>query len=487
MRPPAPPPPAEGFTRVTLAPGNGYDFDGPRITNDAPDLSWDGSTISGGPGTTFVPGEHFANPGDAPPAPAGATKVTSLAPSPGQVIYVYSGEQTYTLWVPPHDGGAADGSLTFDWARTPPMPAAESALPNALKSLSLPRDIFSAGPDVAATNAGVTLGIVLLLLVGGSLFNRALEENVRGWGLRRLPVPVPMTSVFAGFGESIRAGLRWWRAIMPGRTWLDYAFAPALLLILTGLIYSLLEPSFGWNRESLTLFVSLVASQGVLVLVYEGGKAWLYRHSLNVEAGLSLFPACIGIALVSVAISRTADFEPGLVVGFIASASIRGNSQFTADQRGRAWALMAAIMLAISVGAWFLAMPLQVLSESSDSAWAALPESIALSIFVVCLQGLMFSLIPLEFMDGWRIWKWSRLAWVALFVPTAFIFMQVMFNDSEAYMGLLTSTKSFIGIAVLILYIGITFGTWAYLKQRAERQQRPAPAGPADAPAISAD
>ena len=88
---------------------------------------------------------------------------------------------------------------------------------------------------------------------------------------------------------------------LPYRQWMDRAIGPTALLLGTGFIYSLLEPNFGWNERSLTLFISLVVSQGVLVAMYEGGKAWLYRRALRVAEAAAALEG-IGRALRDVAV-----------------------------------------------------------------------------------------------------------------------------------------------------------------------------------------
>ena len=466
-----------GFLRVELPRGTGYRFELPGTATDDFDIFWNGSEIIARDGTTISGPFNVDDPRELAGAPRSGYRTGSVIPQPGAAYYVRSDDRVYLLWIPPGQELGQANPLTFDWTEAAFVSEPGAALPGALEDINSPLDIFAGGTEVAATNLTITLAILLLLLAGGAMFNEALEENVRGW---RVPVHVPKSvgSTFGSLGSTFSAIGAWFAALIPGNTWLDHSIGPALLLVLTGLIYSLLEPGFGLNDESVTLFLSLVVSQGVLVVCYEGGKAWLYRRSLRVDAGLRLFPACILIALVSVGISRLGGFQPGFVVGFVASAVVLGDPNFSAQERGKAWAGVAAVMLGVSVIAWLAAIPLRELSESSTSVWAALPESIALSIFVVCLQGLLFNLMPLEFMDGWRIWKWKPIAWVALFVPSAFLFTQVLFNDDEGYIDLISSHKSLTGVAILLAYLAITFGTWLYLKRRSERNRPTGPVAP---------
>lgn len=465
---------------MSLAPGGGFSFGG------GTHITWDGKTLSGANGTTFTPLQPAADGDALGDAPAGGFDLVTFQPNPGFGAHVLVTDGTtgarYTIWFPPGQNLSQPGAnLLFDWK------AANSAVlavgppsnpfPKALEDINSPLSLFSGGSEVAATNFLVTVGLLVLLLAGATVFNRTLEENVTGLGVRGLRLPGPFSSVTLAAGSLWASIAATWAAIVPGRTWIDRAAGPAALLLGTGFIYSLLEPGFGLNEASFTIFVSLVVSQGVLVLGYEGGKAWLYRRSLDVEAGLKLFPACIIIALVSVAISRAAGFQPGIVVGFVASATMLGTKSFSAEDRGRALAIVATVMLAVSVVAWVAAVPLHALYRSSPSVWTALPEATATSIFVVCLEGLLFSLIPLEFVDGWRIWRWSPFAWLGLFVPSVFLFIQILFNDDEAYLDLIASQKSLVGFGILIGYVAMTFGTWAVFRWRAERK-----AGLAEAP-----
>jgi hypothetical protein len=480
--PPEPPAAGAGFTRITLPADAGYLFDPAGVSLGDHAIWWDGNRLVGSPGVLFAAPGAAATVGDIGAPPAEGYDLDGVVPEPGMVLHILvpspAGDRVYTLWIPPNQDLADDlAPILIDWRQAeralPPEPD-DPPLPEAYRAIPTFDDVFVGGGDVASTNLLITVGILILLLAGGSVFNEALEENVRGWGVRTLHMPGPVGNVLSGLGAGWAALLAAWAALIPGRTWLDRLAGPALLLVITGFIYTLLEPGVGLNEESFVLFVSLVVSQGVLVLFYEGGKAWLYRTSLHVDAGLRLFPACIIIALVSVAISRIAGFQPGFVVGFVAAAVVLGQPGFSAEDRGRAWALIAGAMLGVSVVAWIASWPLHEVYEASPSVWTALPEAIAISIFVVCLEGLLFSLIPLEFMDGWRIWKWSPWAWLALFLPATFLFTQILFNAEDAYLDLIASSKSVTGAIMLVGYLGTTFGTWAYFRWRVEhpRPQR---------------
>jgi hypothetical protein len=448
-------------------------------------VKWDGTRLVVGGGARFA-GTTGDAPADAQHPPSGGYTLTEITPRAGTLYFLNvptaSGDRVFAIWITPDQPIASGQPLLIDYRESAAAPKAVASgpLPGLLDDINSPADFFKGGADVATTNLLLTVVVVLLLLAGGSVFNEALEETLADWRIGGVSVPGPISTPVHWVTSAGSSILRGWAALIPGRTWLDRALAPAAVLLGTGFIYSLLDPHFGWNQKTFTLFVSLVVSQGVLALGYEGGKAWLYRRNMHVPSAVRLFPACIGIAVVSVLISRAADFHPGIVVGFVAAAIILEKEEdVSAAERGKACARVAIIFLGISVAAWVAAIPLHDLYRDSPNLWTALPDAIAVSVFVVCLEGLLFSLVPLHFLDGWHIWRWNKLAWLGLFVPTAFLFAQILFNAEQSYFDFISSHRSIGGMIVIAAYLAATWGTWMYLKIREEsREEKHAKASP---------
>lgn len=345
-----------------------------------------------------------------------------------------------------------------------------TGVPEAFSDINLPNQLFSGGAEVTATNFALVLALALVLLIGGTLFNVALEEHGSSVRLSALTVPGPISPVLRAVREAVRDVLKAWANLIPGETWVDRAAAPVALLAFTALIYGFLQPGFGFNQPSLIVLLSLVVSKWLLTTQYVGGKALMVRRFTGTKAGMKLFPACIVIALVSVVISRLGNLQPGFVIGFVAGVSVLDRRSVDPRKLGRASGIASAVSLLIGISAWLGAVPLHALAQDHPGFWTRLGESVALSVFVVSVDGLMFSLIPLKFMDGAQVWQWSKRAWFLLFIPTAFLFVQVLFNDSESYTGLFARARSVSAIAVLACYGIVTFGTWAYFRRISERE-----------------
>ena len=120
-------------------------------------------------------------------------------------------------------------------------------------------------PAVVLTNLFLTLLLVFLFALTAEIFNSTMDahrDEVHGWWLRiaggpfgilnRLTVPGASLTRLAGTGRfgSIARVL--------------------LVLFLLGFVYSALSPDFGFNTQTVTLFVSLVVALGFLTYFTEG-------------------------------------------------------------------------------------------------------------------------------------------------------------------------------------------------------------------------
>ncbi|MCC6382026.1 MAG: hypothetical protein IT304_05920 [Dehalococcoidia bacterium] len=321
-------------------------------------------------------------------------------------------------------------------------------------------------PAAVSTNIALTAVVVLALLLSSALFNTAIDEN-------RHAVHAMTTKYLGGLVGAFGFVGAGWVAVSAGRAWMDRVVGPAVVLLLTGFIYGFLEPGFGWNQRSIVLFLSLVASGGLVTYLYEGGEALMTRRTFRVNAGVRLYPASIGIAVLSVALCRAVDFQPGIVFGFIASSVLLQPATFSERESGRVLVLPALALLAASIGAWLLVVPLRDFSTAHDGVWSALPESMAVAVFVVGLEGLFCTMVPLQFMDGKRLWEWNRVIWAGIFGVTAFLFWQILFNREEAYFNGLQHTRAVGAIGVFAVYVAVTVGTWAYFRYRNPHGEAP--------------
>lgn len=346
--------------------------------------------------------------------------------------------------------------------------AGVSSVPRMMSGVPAIGQAFDTNRDVVTTNFTVGILATMVLLVGATLFNRTLDQatalmgdHVSSWSVWNTPALAWLAAV----GAAVAA---WTASLAATGSRVKANITFAAMLLLTALIYSLHEPGMSVGQRGLVAVLALVIAQIVLIGVFEGGKTWLLRNVYDRNAVLQVFPACVAIAVMSVLASRLGDFQPGIIVGFVAAAYLvdRPGEEPMDRSYGRRMFIIAGALLAVTLLAWMVSGPLHEAHETSPGFVTALLASTATAIFIVCLQGLVFDLVPVKFLDGATIWRWSKIAWLAMFVPALLLFVQVLFNRDSAYLELVVSRQSVTGFLLLIGYVLLTFGTWAYFRQR---------------------
>jgi hypothetical protein len=214
--------------------------------------------------------------------------------------------------------------------------------------------------------------------------------------------------------------------------------------------------------------------EAVLIYSYEGTQALLGARFYRLRARFQLFPIALAFGVACVLLTRWMDFHPGYLYGFVAGFAFLGMEAETP----RRWALLvlagSGALLAASLAAWGLAVPVSGLAEDGLPG-ASVLYGVLVAIFVAGLEGLLFTLVPLTFMDGSKVLAWSRVVWGVAFGLAAWLFFHVLINPGNAYLEALTSTKVLLMLGTLAAYDLLTVGTWLFFRWYV---RRPAPANP---------
>ena len=459
----------------------------PEVNFNAPGgPAWspDGSRItysSGDPGGTAEPpaiyvmnpdgsGQTLITDGsslDQEPAwsPDGSRIAFSRGPLESREIYAMNADgsgQTRLTDNPANDSDPAWSPLAV--AGPPPepvQPAIESTgAPQTAFVESVPGpDEISTDPEVVGSNIALTLFVIFTFAFTSALFNQTLSYNrreIEGWVGR----------FFTPFRRFSGAVEQRYGAVAERRPWIQRVVGPAVILLLTGLIYGFLSPDFGINAKSAVLFISMVVGVGGVTYVYAGGEALFTRRRFGLPAGVKLYAVALAIAVGSVLVSRLMDFQPGFLFGFVASYTLLATGTLDRRQQGQAVLFAAIALLALSLIAWFLVIPLRDARQDSSVWWLALPEGTVVAVFVAGLQGVFFSMVPLSFMDGAKIAQWNRLLWLLLFGAAAFLFWHVLLNQEGAFLKALEQRRVVAALVLLSLYSIITVFTWLYFRGR---------------------
>lgn len=290
---------------------------------------------------------------------------------------------------------------------------------------------------VVVTNLGLTLLLLLILVLTSAVFNSTIEAN----------------------RDRIAA---WWRRWLGHWPWprLRPPVRIVAVLVVTGSLYGLLSPGFRFDRAGVLLLFALAAGLGALTGIGEGGAAWFARHRLGVRAGVRVQLAAVVAALACVLITRATEFQPTILYGFVASTAVVGT--LDRSQNGRAAFYPALMVLGAGLAAFAV---LGALRSGSGGGWVHdAAEALMAVVFVAGIEGAVFSMVPITFMDGRAVFDWSRWRWASLTGIAVFCFWQLLVNPDGAYLDAFRQPAA---VAVLVIaggFVTVTAATWAWFR-----------------------
>ncbi|MEX1104115.1 MAG: FGLLP motif-containing membrane protein, partial [Dehalococcoidia bacterium] len=417
-----------------------------------------------------TPGAAVTTEGQSPTA--SATSAPGSSPSPTtRATATTTPTATATEAVTPAsvvtpDGSGAGGSQE---PVSTPVANAENR-PEAFLPIETFADI-SKEPDVVATNL-VIAGVTVWVLFTSVLLNQVLQENRAEIDRKTAWLSAPVRRL-----RTARPP-RWERRIP---AFVRRLALPMLVLLVTGFVYSILEPGFGANRQTAALFVRALLGVGLMTYLSSGLEAVAARRWTGARAAVRPFPACIAIAVASVALSRLLDLHPGVMYGFVASCAVAAPVQATSRQTGRVALTPVAVALTVAVGAWLMVGPIRDLNESRGGWLPGVLEATVIVVFLGGIEGTILSMLPLPETDGGKIYRWHRWLWLAITLAAAFLTWHVLFGRERAYFGGLREASSLSVFFVFAGYTVLTAGVWAYFRFRdATPTAEPAP-GPSTA------
>ena len=324
-------------------------------------------------------------------------------------------------------------------------------------------DEVSTDPEVIGTSALLALIFVLVFYFAATLFNGTIRDNleiIQG-GLHRILRPLrsigrPIRNRMSGLPRIKRINLR-------GTRYLTGLGTVAICV----LIYCFLEPYFYHGLRGLALFISLAIAIGIATYGYEGVQVLLSRRSFRVPARVKIFTIGIAMAVVFVIFSRAFDFHPGLIYGFLGVyVSLSAVRRLNERQQGITILLAALFLIVIVVFAFFLRAFIPDVSSNGGNFWLSLADGILVGVFVVGLEGLLFALVPLTFMDGAKVTAWNRWVWLGLFTLVAFLFYHIIINEHGGLDEVVGDMEVVMMWGLMGFFLILSGGTWLYFRLR---------------------
>jgi hypothetical protein len=294
----------------------------------------------------------------------------------------------------------------------------------------------------------VTAALVILIVFPADLFNATLDENydeVRSW-----------------FGLGPRSS----KTMRP----LRQALALTGFIAFGGVLYGFLDPHFGLNRSSLALALGLSVALALITVVFRLPFLLHSRQHHGEWARLKVLPGTALMAVACVGLSRLLSFMPGYLYGLIAGLEFRREAD---DTTGRLTSLAALTILIVGLVTWAARAPVAAAAAREGAGfWIVATDACLAAIFVAGLTTLVFSLIPLRFLEGSKVTRWSRAAWVGLFASGLFAFVHILLQPSTGYVGHTQANQKWVVIALFVGFGLFSIAFWAYFRFRPARTDR---------------
>ncbi len=214
--------------------------------------------------------------------------------------------------------------------------------PAFVTSLPMPGQV-SLDPGALLATGAIAVGAIMLIAFPFELFNSAMEENydeIRGWfGMGPRGVPEVKT----------RGGT------------LGFLALTAVTAVATGF----LSPDFGFNRTSVVLFLGICVALLVMAVLFSLPADIGIRRQFGEWGKLNFLPGSLIVTIAMVAACRIFEFQPGFFYGALAGLAFR--SALSPALQGKMTAANWMFSLAISVGAFFLRVPVSAAAAEPGS------------------------------------------------------------------------------------------------------------------------
>ena len=89
----------------------------------------------------------------------------------------------------------------------------------------------------------------------------------------------------------------------------------------------------------------------------------------------------------------------------------------------------------------------------------------AAGIFVGAVSSVFMQNIPMKFMDGYKLLKWSKIAWVIQAGLAAFLFWHVMINTNRSDFNAVSETAPAVAMIAMVSCFA-TLALYLYFRYR---------------------
>jgi hypothetical protein len=338
-------------------------------------------------------------------------------------------------------------------------------------SLQSPSEALDGGARRLVQNAALAAALVLLLVFPSQLFNSTYDrhhDRVEAGLARLLPWRRRSTPAAEGdaTGEAATPGAA--DAVEP----VEASRRPARVRVATyaavvvigGLLAELLDPHAGFDGKSAALFVAVVATTLVGALVgLLVGRGYRGARRLSADAFVDAVPSGLVVAGICVLVSRLSHFEPGYLYGLLGGWAFA--VAMDEDDDGRSELAVVVTTLLLALVAWVAFVPVSRAANGAHPGFVVqLGDGLLSALFIGGIEGLLFGLVPLRFLPGHKVARWSWVGWAVAASVVSFVFVTVLLRPSSGYLGTSTTASMVVTYALFGVFGGVSVAFWGWFR-----------------------
>jgi hypothetical protein len=247
--------------------------------------------------------------------------------------------------------------------------------------------------------------------------------------------------------------------------------AVAITAVAGAVMLGFLTPEFPFDTSAPALLVGLAVAFVLVTAAQQGTQLLYVAHWWGVRCHVGPVPGFLLLGAVGVVLSRALGLEPGLVLGTL--IAFRTARPLRADEEGPAVALAATALTALGGAAWILREPLVAAAGAPGTFLADTVATALTATSVSAAANLLFALVPLSFLPGAALLRWSPGLWALFACTGGFAFVHLSVRPAT---DVLTGGTGALGVLLGVYLLGAA-ALWTWLRVGAGRSGRPAQPG----------
>jgi hypothetical protein len=130
-------------------------------------------------------------------------------------------------------------------------------------------------------------------------------------------------------------------------------------------------------------------------------------------------------------------------------------------------------------------IPAREWAQHDANVLSVIFESSSTLIVVCAIESLTFSLVPIEFTHGIKIYRYNRVLWFALALASAFLFWHVLIVQKNAGFDAIGKQGTIGALAALGVCVGLTGAVWGFFYYRHKQAAKAEAVAPVRAPEVA--